>query len=126
MVDDMTNERFALIVEDDPWQAEIFSRALQQAGYETEIIGDGRSALARLEEIVPFLVVLDLQLPYVSGEVVLRHIRADERLVKVWVMLATANPQMAILLEGDSDFVLHKPVSFVQLSLLAARLQERE
>jgi len=98
---------------------------LQQAGYETEIIEDGRSALARLEEVVPFLVVLDLQLPYVSGEVILRHIRADERLVKVWVMLATANPQMAVVLENDSDFVLHKPVSFVQLSLLAKRLQER-
>jgi CheY-like chemotaxis protein len=126
MVDKMTNERFALIVEDDPGQAEIFSRALEQAGYETEIIGDGRSALARLEEVVPFLVVLDLQLPYVSGEVILRHIRADERLAKVWVMLATANPQMAVVLEKDSDFVLHKPVSFVQLRLLATRLQERD
>ncbi len=112
----------ALIIEDDPKQAEIFSLALKKAGFDTELISDGRAALERLTGRVPTLVVLDLHLPYVSGEEILHQIRSDERTAHVRVMLATANPQMAVPLESDSDFVLHKPVSFTQLQILASRL----
>jgi len=120
---DSQNNPLALVIEDDPRQAAVFAQALRQAAYETEIIADGAAAMARLAEVAPTLVVLDLHLPHVSGEEILRHIRADERLAKTRVMLATANPQMAVPLEDESDLVLHKPVSFHQLYLLAQRLR---
>ncbi len=121
-MNDTQNNPLALVIEDDPRQATVFAQALRQAAYETEIIADGAAALARLAEATPTLVVMDLHLPHVSGEEILRHIRADERLAKTRVMLATANPQMAVLIEDESDLVLHKPVSFQQLCLLARRL----
>ncbi len=113
----------ALVVEDDPDQADIFAYALQMARFETEIITDGRAALERLSQIVPALVVLDLHLPYVSGDEILRFIRADKRLTDTKVLLATANPQMADILQEESDLVLLKPISFVQLRDLAKRLR---
>ena len=55
--------RFALIVEDDKDLSTIFSIALQEADFETEIVSTGDKALERLADIVPDVVVLDLHLP---------------------------------------------------------------
>ncbi|NOY98194.1 MAG: response regulator [Chloroflexi bacterium] len=112
----------AFVIEDDPKQGDVFSRAVQMAGYQAEIIPDGKQALSRLAEAVPALVVLDLHLPSVPGDEILHHIRADERLKDVPVILATADPRMAEPLHDESDLVLLKPVSFIQLRDLAARL----
>ena len=113
----------ALIIEDDKDLARIFSEALLQAAFETEIIRDGQAALDRLAEVTPMVVVLDLHLPRVSGEEILRQIRADERLAETRVMIATADSQMAQNLCDDADVVLLKPVSFEQLYFLAGRMR---
>ena len=113
----------ALIIEDDKDLADIFTIALQSADFETETIEDGQKALERLAEVVPAVVVLDLNLPYVSGDEILRHIRADERLSETRVMLATANAPLADMLRQESDLVLLKPISPSQLRALAARLR---
>ncbi len=116
-------KRLALIVEDDIAQAGIFEQALQMADFETQIITDGQAALDILQTITPSLVVLDLHLPNVSGEEILRAIRAEPRLAGVRVMLATANPLAAESLRKLSDLVLLKPISFHQLRDMAIRLR---
>jgi two-component system phosphate regulon response regulator PhoB len=127
MTNDALSEKpLALIIEDNPEQATIFTQALQMAEFETEVIQDGQAALDRLAVVVPALVVLDWQLPYVSGDDILRRIRADERLTKTRVILAPASSVMAGLLREKSDFVLIKPIGFYQLSHLAARLRSSE
>ena len=85
----------ALIIEDEEVLAEIYTVALQMAGFETEVVGDGQQALTRLAEIVPTLVILDLHLPRVSGAEILHHIRGDERLSNTKVILATAQDRLA-------------------------------
>ena len=117
----MTNP-LALIIEDDPKLAKIFSIALESAKFQTEIIPDGEMALARLAEITPSIVVLDLHLPFVSGEEILHHIHADDRLVETRIMLATAAALMAEKLRKKTDLVLLKPISVNQLRSLAQRL----
>ncbi len=112
----------ALIVEDDQKQATVFAQALRMAEFETEIIRDGIQALTRLDTVAPAMVVLDLHLPHVSGRDILQHIRADERLKNIRVILATADPHMAESLRSDADLVLLKPISFSQLRDLAKRL----
>lgn len=113
----------ALIIEDDPDAATIFSEALQAAGFETEIVRTGDKALKRLAVTTPDAVVLDLHLPHVSGIDILRQIRAEARLAKTRIIIATADPRMAELLRGQADLVLLKPISFSQLRDLAARLR---
>lgn len=116
------NKRFAMIIEDNEDLAIIFAEALQAAGFDTGIIQDGDTALARLETCVPSLIILDLHLPYVSGEDILKQIRVDERLAETRVIIATADPRMADMLKDQADLVLLKPISFGQLRDLAARL----
>lgn len=116
------NDRFALIIEDNEDLAIIFAEALQAAGFETTIIPDGESAIARLETSVPRIIILDLHLPHVSGEEILQGIRSDPRFDETRVIIATADPRMADMLKDEADLVLLKPISFGQLRDLAARL----
>jgi DNA-binding response OmpR family regulator len=119
----VTDYPVALIIEDDVDLADIFSDALQAAQFKTEIIADGAVAQRRLQEMVPQLVVLDLHLPRVSGETLLRQIRSTPALAKVKVVIASADPITADMLSPESDLVLVKPVSFSQLRDLAQRLK---
>ena len=116
------SSRFALIVEDEPDLATIYSEAVKAAGFETETVYDGTIALQRLKEIVPMVVVLDLNLPHVAGTDILAQIRADDRLKKTQVVIATADAYMAEMLGETADLVLLKPVSFMQLRMMAERL----
>ncbi len=100
----------------------IYAEALRSAGFIPEIARDGLIAQTRLREVVPVLILLDLHLPHVSGDELLRSIRADSRLENSVVMLATADALMAEALRAESDLVLLKPISFNQLRDLASRL----
>jgi DNA-binding response OmpR family regulator len=111
-----------LVIEDDPSVGPVFVEALLQAGFAAELVANGRLALARLAAVVPALVVLDINLPVVSGETILQAIRADPRLANVRVILTTGEAHRAKALQPRADLVLVKPVSANQLSELAARL----
>lgn len=112
----------AFIVEDDPQLNKIFLIALQK-DFEVESCFDGGEAITRLSEIVPDIVILDINLPNVSGVEILAHIRADKRLEKTRVIICSANARTAEDLEAKADLVLIKPVSPRQLSDLASRFK---
>ena len=99
-----------MIIEDDEYLAKIFTMALEQAKFETETIMRGHTAQIRLKEATPDLVILDLHLPQVSGEELLRQIHNDPRLANTKVMLATADALRAERLRGQADLVLLKPI----------------
>jgi len=115
-------KEIALIIEDDEDLSEIFGQALSAANYEIEIIRDGAVARDRLKEVLPVVVVLDMHLPNLSGNILLKQIRADERLKKTRVVVATADAQMGESLRGVADLVLIKPITFTQLRDLTFRL----
>lgn len=112
----------ALIVEDDTELNEIFALAIEEAGYTTQIVTDGEKALVQLRELTPALIILDLHLPFVSGETVFEYVKADSRFDAAWVVLATADSHRAQQLQDQVDWVLLKPISFTQLRNLTQRL----
>ncbi|ARN18996.1 ATP-binding protein [Piscinibacter gummiphilus] len=90
---------------------------------------DGRSGIARARELVPDLVLLDMQLPDVDGLEVLRTLRADEttRRVPIVVLSASAMPGDVerALAEGANDYWT-KPIAFERfLGAMAGVLGER-
>jgi CheY-like chemotaxis protein len=112
----------ALIVEDEFDISIVFSRALQAAGFETEVIRNGGTAMEWLASSKPDIVILDLNLPRVGGQEILRYIRTDTRLTKTPVIVATAYARLAEGVRDQADQVLFKPISFAQLRDLSARL----
>lgn len=112
----------AIIVEDDPQLNQIFALTLE-GSYEIETIADGSHALQRIVEVVPHLIVLDINLPGVSGAEILHAIRSDPRMEAARVILATADSLQANDLRDHADIVLLKPISPSQLRELADRLK---
>jgi len=113
----------ALIVEDDPMLADIFSRALKNIDYETDVIRDGLSASNWLKVHVPDLLILDLHLPFLTGEDILKQVNADNRFNKTKIMIVTADAAFARYLTGNITMTLIKPVDVEQLQKLAHRLK---
>lgn len=116
----------AFIIEDDEDQAYVFAKALNMAGYSSEMIPDGTLAEQRITEAEPELVVLDLHLPGTNGDKLLRQIRSDPRLGATRVLVVTADAALAESLNDEATLVLLKPISFAQLCVLAARFLSDE
>lgn len=79
-----------LLVEDHPTMRGAVRVILEAEGYEVAEAADGLAALASIQREPPDLVVLDLNIPGLSGEEVLRAIRADPATAGVRVVVATA------------------------------------
>jgi two-component system phosphate regulon response regulator PhoB len=109
----------ALVIEDHADSAIIFTEAVKRAGFEVETIREGNTALHRLADVEPDIVILDLNLPHVSGMEILQQIRSDPRLAKTRVVVVTAHAEKADSVRGQADMVLLKPVAFSQVRKLA-------
>jgi len=111
----------AIVIEDNPDQNLVFTMALNKAGFSTESIYNGTDARQRLKGVVPHIIILDVHLPDIDGNILLAEIRTDKRFADVNVVLATADAVYAEALQSQCELVLLKPVSFSQLSDLARR-----
>jgi len=113
---------FALIVEDDRDIVALFRHVLDLAGYQTEIALHGKVAVDLLAKTKPDIVLLDLNLPGVSGVEILAIMRADERLRNVPVIVITAHAHLIETLTINPQLVLIKPVNIEQMTNLILRI----
>ena len=127
-------ENVILLVEDNPDDVELTLRAFQKSNVANEIIavGDGQDALDYLfavgrhagrDAFMPRVILLDLNLPKISGLEVLRRMRADERTKRIpVVVLTTSNEEKDVIGSYDlgANSYVRKPVDFAQF-LDAAR-----
>src|SRR5512140_275549 len=95
---------FALIVEDDPNLNDIIALTLQD-DFDLETCLDGNAAMELLGNLIPQIVVLDLNIPGVSGRDILAHIRSDKRFQRTQVIIATADSRQAELLHNEADII---------------------
>jgi CheY-like chemotaxis protein len=117
----------ALVIEDDEDLANIFIEALRGVNYTVEHVADGRLAQERLQHgTAPFIILLDMHLPHISGGDLLKSIKQDVRFEKTIVIITTADARMGDMYRDQADFVMIKPISFVQLRDIAARLKPRQ
>jgi two-component system, OmpR family, response regulator ResD len=102
-----------LVVDDEPTIGEVVCRYLDRAGYDSRVALDGPSALQKVAEQAPDLVVLDLMLPGVDGLEVMRRIRERGR-DRTAIILLTAkgeeSDRIVGLRLGADDYVV-KPFS---------------
>jgi DNA-binding response OmpR family regulator len=107
--------RKVLVVDDEPQIVEVVTGYLVRAGFEPLSAATGAQALALFETARPCLVILDLMLPDLSGEIVCRRLRARSR---VPIIMLTARIEDADAVKGLSmgaDDYVTKPFSPRQL-----------
>jgi CheY-like chemotaxis protein len=118
------NDLKAFVIEDNPALNTLFCDALRSSGFSTEGILDGQASLQRLDKVQPQLIMLDLHLPKVSGAELLDKIRQDPRLKESVVIVASADGTWSGIVREKADFVLNKPVSYVQLRDIGLRIYQ--
>jgi CheY-like chemotaxis protein len=80
-----------LMIEDDQFFRELVSMHLLMAGYTVQAAKDPAEGLRSVIESAPDLILLDLELPYLSGIEVLEALRSDPALRKIPVIILTAH-----------------------------------
>ncbi len=113
-----------LIVDDEVNLRKTLAEILSGKGYEILEAGDGSEAIDLLAKEIPDLVFTDWRMPKMGGEDVLRHIRREQRLSSIPVIVITAfgsshNAIEAVRL-GAYDFVM-KPFDLEEISLTVER-----
>ncbi len=84
-----------LIVDDDPQVRELLHDFLEARGHAVALAGDGEHALEAIEAAPPDLVLLDLMMPGVTGMAVLRKLRQTRPELRVLVLTAVNESQVA-------------------------------
>jgi two-component system cell cycle response regulator DivK len=103
-----------LIVEDNELNMKLFHDLLEAHGYDTLQTRDGVEALKIAREHKPDLILMDIQLPEVSGLEVAKWIKEDDRLKSIPIVAVTAFAMKGDeerIREGGCEAYLSKPIS---------------
>ena len=106
-----------LIVEDNALNMKLFHDLLDAHGYETLQTRDGIEALEIARENRPDLILMDIQLPEVSGLEVTKWIKEDDSLRAIPVVAVTAFAMKGDeekIREGGCEAYISKPISVTQ------------
>jgi DNA-binding response OmpR family regulator len=124
--EDAADGTLVTIVEDDPAIAEGLALNLRLLGHRTETVGDAETAVVRISEADPALVLLDITLPKRSGLWVLERLRESSNHVPVIVLSARQDEfdKVAALRLGADDYVT-KPFALAELLARVAGLLRR-
>lgn len=105
-----------LIVEDNDLNLKLFRDLLSAHGYETLETKDGLEAIMLTRQEHPDLILMDIQLPEISGLDVTRRLKADESIANIPIIAVTAfamkDDEEKILSAGCEAYI-SKPISIL-------------
>ncbi|GMN02258.1 response regulator [Erythrobacter sp. MTPC3] len=105
-----------MVVEDNDLNRKLFCDVLKANGFEVEPVADGESVLETARSTVPHLIIMDIQLPGISGVDLIEAAQRDANLRNIPVLAVTAfaakGDEERIRSAGASGY-LAKPVSIM-------------
>jgi CheY-like chemotaxis protein len=118
-----TGLKRVLIAEDNEDLRTIFARTFDRRHFAVDVAEDGAVAMQKLKAELPDVLILDANMPNMSGFEVLRRVRDSEQMRAIKIVLVTGNCMAIHSPEAElADLVLIKPVSIGDLITLAQRL----
>lgn len=103
-----------LIVEDNALSRKLFNDLLEAHGYATVATASGREALDLAQSASPDLIVMDIQLPELSGIEVTRRLKSDPRTRGIPIVVVTASSVPGLrreVLDSGCDGFIEKPIN---------------
>jgi two-component system cell cycle response regulator DivK len=117
-----------LVVEDNELNLKLFCDLLRAHGYSVEPVRDGREAMDRARAFEPDLVIMDIQMPHITGLEIIEQLKGDEALKRTPIMAVTAYAAKGDeerIRDAGAEGYVSKPISVVRFveavrALLAA------
>lgn len=106
-----------LVVEDNELNLKLFCDLLRAHGFEAEPVRDGREAVARAGAFHPDLIVMDIQMPHISGLELIEQLKSDGELRRIPIMAVTAYAAKGDeerIREAGAEGYVSKPISVVR------------
>jgi two-component system, cell cycle response regulator DivK len=106
-----------LVVEDNELNLKLFCDLLRAHGYEAEPVRDGREAVARAASFAPDLIVMDIQMPHISGLELIEQLKGDAGLKAIPIMAVTAYAAKGDeerIRDAGAEGYVSKPISVVK------------
>ncbi len=103
-----------LIVEDNELNMKLFHDLLDSQGYQTLQTREGMQAMALAREHMPDLILMDIQLPEISGLEVTKWLKDDEELAHIPIIAVTAFAMKGDeerIRQGGCEAYISKPIS---------------
>ena len=117
-----------LVVEDNELNLKLFCDLLRAHGYAAEPVRDGREAIERARAFAPDLIVMDIQMPYISGLELIEQLKVDQELKGIPIMAVTAYAAKGDeerIREAGAEGYVSKPISVMKfVAAVAALLSE--
>ncbi len=116
-----------LVVEDNELNLKLFCDLLRAHGYEADPVRDGREAVARAREFGPDLIVMDIQMPHITGLELIEQLKADEELKGIPIMAVTAYAAKGDeerIRDAGAEGYVSKPISVIRFVQAVAGLLE--
>ncbi len=111
-----------LVVDDEPDLRFILRRIFERAGHEVTDASDGAAALECVRRSPPELVVMDMMMPVMNGQELIRRLRADPATAKIAILAVSGNGELA----DAADALLPKPYRPEQILAAANTLLASE
>ncbi len=114
-----------LVVEDNDLNRKLFCDVLRAGGHDVEGCADGEAVLAAAKSFAPDLVIMDIQLPNISGLDLILALRKDPAFVAVPILAVTAyagKGDEEQIREAGANEYLAKPVSIGPFRMAVDRL----
>nr|WP_197975162.1 response regulator [Sphingomonas sp. CFBP 8765] len=106
-----------LVVEDNELNLKLFCDLLRAHDYLAEPVRDGREAVVRAREFAPDLIIMDIQMPHVTGYEIILELKADDVLRAIPVMAVTAyagREDEDRIRAAGADAYISKPISLAR------------
>ena len=114
-----------LVVEDNELNLKLFCDLLRAHGWAAEPVRDGREAVERTAAFAPDLIVMDIQMPHVTGYELILQLKADAALRAIPVMAVTAyagREDEERLRAAGADAYVSKPITLARFMAAVTEL----
>jgi two-component system, cell cycle response regulator DivK len=115
-----------LVVEDNELNLKLFCDLLRAHGHDAEGVRDAREAIERATLFAPQIIVMDIQMPHVTGLELIELIRRDLTLRRIPIMAVTAYASQADeerIRAAGADSYVSKPITLMRFMESIAELE---
>ena len=115
LIDRKCDNKLILIIEDNESHANAISEHLTEKGIDVVVARDGKTGVEYAKELLPYVIILDLNLPGLRGEKVLKELKSDVNTKDIPIKVLSARDYDEKIIKFGAESFFQKPSNIEEL-----------